>query len=230
MKVFRYCNWNNSSSSSPSGKIFDAHAWKHFDFTPIEGCARGLERCREQRTTRIVFTFTENIISFGDWIFCFFLVENLQPPKNSSSGGGVQLFFFDGGTWSRFDEYIEVSFTCEVKWWKFASCDFWVVVSIFLFSSLLGEIIWLIFFRWVETTNQWFERNKTSGFPPKSKGTFEIFTIHCESEVDMGKIRAAKHGRPFKFYLVVCCGDSRLQIYVPNKFSETKPQMVPIRI
>ena len=41
--------WNNSSSSSPSGKIFDAHAWKHFDFTPIESCARGLEGFREQR-------------------------------------------------------------------------------------------------------------------------------------------------------------------------------------
>ena len=42
-------SWNNSSSSSPSGKIFDAHAWKHFDFTPIESCARGLEGYREQR-------------------------------------------------------------------------------------------------------------------------------------------------------------------------------------
>lgn len=83
----------------------------------------------------------------------------------------------------------------------------------------------------VKVCNLWFECKKNIGVSPQAfPGTKMKFSLSCEWEVDMGKLRATKHGRRFKPYLVVCCGNSRLQIYVPNKSSETKPQMVPIRI
>ena len=164
----------------------------------------------EERTTG-VFHHLRKATYVGQWkhgslrwldpFFLGILAENLQPQETASYKWWfpITFYFFSGGTCSRSNEYIEVSLTREMKWWKFATCDLNV--------------------------------RKHPGFPPKVSGyQNEIVTIHFESEVDMGKFRATKQGRRFKPYLVICCGNSRLQIYVPNQFSETKPQMVPIRI